>query len=204
LKTTDKFIALIGELKRSGFNEIDTINLGGGIGIVYHEEAPFDVKAWAREIISRLKGLGLRLIIEPGRYISGNSGILVVRVTYRKEAETKTFLITDGGMNDLIRPSLYGSYQNVWNCTRRDGMEVVDVVGPVCESGDFFAKDRSISHTVQGDYVAVMSAGAYCMAMASRYNSRRLPAEVMISENGSVRIIRRRDNWEDLLRNEEP
>lgn len=203
LATADKFIALIKDLKASGFADVSVINLGGGMGIVYHEENPFDVELWAREITSKIKPYNLKLIVEPGRYISGNSGVLLVRVTYRKEGEEKTFLITDGGMNDLIRPSLYGSYQNVFNCALREGKEVVDVVGPVCESGDFFAKDREITATAQGDFLAVMSAGAYCMAMASRYNSRRLPAEVMISESGKARLIRRRDSWEDLLRNEE-
>ncbi len=204
IQATEKFIALIADLKKSGWGNIEYVNLGGGMGIVYHEESPFDMQMWAKEIISRLTPLGLKLIVEPGRYISGNSGILLTRVTYRKEGEAKTFLITDGGMNDLIRPSLYGAYQNVLNCIKRDGEEIVDVVGPVCESGDFFAKDRKITLTFQGDYLAVMSAGAYCMAMASRYNSRRLPAEVMISEGGEVRLIRKRDSWEDLLRNEMP
>lgn len=204
IQTVEKFVELIADLKRSGWSDIECVNLGGGMGIVYHEEAPFDVQMWAKEIISRLTPLGLKLIVEPGRYISGNSGVFLVKVTYRKEGDAKTFLVTDGGMNDLIRPSLYGAYQNVLNCTMRDGKEIVDIVGPVCESGDFFAKDREISSTVQGDFLALMSAGAYCMAMASRYNSRRLPAEVMISEDGKVRLIRKRDSWEDLLRNEVP
>ncbi len=204
IQTVEKFISLIADLKKSGWGDIEYVNLGGGMGIVYNEEASFDVRLWAKKIVSRLAPLGLKLIVEPGRYISGNSGVLTVKVIYRKEGESKTFFITDGGMNDLIRPSLYGAYQNVLNCTLREGKEVADVVGPVCESGDFFAKDREMTPTLEGDYLAVMSAGAYCMAMASHYNSRRLPAEVLLSESGEVRLIRRRDTWEDLLRNEEP
>ncbi len=202
LQTADKFVSLIGELHSEGFDSLDCINMGGGLGIVYNDERPFDVGAWAAGIIGRLKPLGLKLVVEPGRYISGNGGIFVVRVTYRKEGGSKTFIITDGGMNDLIRPSLYGSYHRVVNCRLREGSEKVDVVGPVCESGDFFAKDRDITPTKQGDCVAVMSAGAYCMSMASRYNSRRLPAEVLVGEDGRCRLIRRRDSFEDLLRNE--
>jgi diaminopimelate decarboxylase len=146
--------------------------------------------------------MGLTLVIEPGRFIAGNNGIFIARVQYRKSGENKTFIITDGGMNDLIRPSLYGAYQNVLNCVRRGGTEKVDVVGPVCESGDFFAKDREITPTEKGDCVAVMSAGAYCMSMASRYNSRRLPAEIMVAPDGSFRVIRKRESWDDLIAHE--
>lgn len=201
-KTLEKISLLIRDLRGAGFQSIDHFNLGGGFGIVYNDEKPFSFSEWAAEVKKHVVPMGLRLIIEPGRFLSGNNGIFVVKVLYRKEGENRIFLITDGGMNDLIRPSLYGAFQNVRNCVRRNGTEVVDVVGPVCESGDFFAKDREISKTQQGDYLAVFSAGAYCMAMASRYNSRRLPAEVMVGQDGSPRLIRRRESWDDLIQHE--
>ena len=202
LETVDKFVALTAELRGVGFDSLRCMNLGGGLGIVYNDETPFDTKAWAAGVMERVKPLGLKLIIEPGRYISGNNGALVVRVTYKKRGDAKIFLITDGGMNDLIRPSLYGAYQQVVNCLRRDGTEKADIVGPVCESGDFFAKDREITITEQGDHLAVLSAGAYCMAMASRYNARRLPAEVLVTQDGKIRLIRRRDTYEEMAQNE--
>lgn len=202
IQTVDKFVTLTGELRALGFDSLEYMNLGGGLGIVYNDETPFDTASWSKEVIKRVKPLGLRLIVEPGRYISGNNGALVVRVTYKKHGDTKTFIITDGGMNDLIRPSLYGAYQQVANCLRRKGTEKADIVGPVCESGDFFAKDREISVTEQGDCLAVLSAGAYCMAMASRYNARRLPAEVLITQEGKCRLIRRRDTFEEMAQNE--
>jgi diaminopimelate decarboxylase len=125
--------------------------------------------------------------------------VLLVRLLYKKRSGQKVFLITDGGMNDLIRPSLYSAFQNVFNCVRRDTIEVADVVGPICESGDFFAKDREITLSEQGDYLAVMSAGAYGMSMASRYNTRRLPAEVMVGADGTTRLIRRRESYDDIM-----
>ncbi len=198
----ERLIVIIAELRNEGFREIEYINLGGGMGIQYHEETPFPVHRWASIIREKIQPTQLRLIIEPGRYISGNNGILVVRVVYKKRSEQKTFLITDGAMNDLIRPALYGAYQHILNCTMRDGGEVVDVVGPVCESADFFAKDREISPSGEGDFLAIMSAGAYGMTMASRYNSRKMPAEVLIDSDRRTRLIRRRDTWEDLIANE--
>ncbi|HSV96879.1 MAG TPA: diaminopimelate decarboxylase [Spirochaetota bacterium] len=204
IASLERLIALIDELKRGGFKDIAYINLGGGMGIRYRDEEFFPIAEWAGEVKKRVSAAKLRLIIEPGRYISGNNGVLLVRLLYRKQSANKVFLVTDGGMNDLIRPSLYSAYQNVQNCVRRDANEVVDVVGPVCESGDFFAKDREITRSEQGDYLAVMSAGAYGMSMASRYNTRRLPAEVMVGTDGSARLIRRRETYDDMLAHELP
>ncbi len=198
----DRQVALIEELRRAGFDSIRYINMGGGFGIRYRDEEFFPVARLAEEIKKRIASLGLTLIIEPGRYLSGNNGALLVKVLFKKKSGAKTFLITDGAMNDLIRPSLYNAYQHILNCVRRDGSEVVDVVGPVCESGDFFAKDREITVSAQGDYLAVMSAGAYGMSMASRYNSRRLPAEVLIGSDGKAKLIRERDTFEDLVAKE--
>lgn len=198
----EKLIGFISELKDSGFKDIEFINLGGGYGIRYNDEAFFPMKELAADIKRLVKPLGLKLVVEPGRYLSGNNGILLVKVLYKKISGSKTFLITDGAMNDLIRPSLYGAYQEILNCERREGTEAVDVVGPVCESGDFFAKERDITYTEKGDYCSIMSAGAYGMSMASRYNSRRLPAEVMVSGGGKCSLIRRRDTYEDMIKNE--
>ncbi|TAL32714.1 MAG: diaminopimelate decarboxylase [Spirochaetes bacterium] len=198
----DRQIVLIGELRGLGFDSIENINLGGGFGIRYKDEESFPVERLAGEIGKRIAPLGLRLIVEPGRYLSGNNGVLIVKVLYKKKSGGKTFLITDGAMNDLIRPSLYNAYQHILNCVLREGTEKADVVGPVCESGDFFAKDREVSLTGQGDYLAVMSAGAYGMSMASRYNSRRLPAEALIMPDGRARLIRARDLYEDLIAQE--
>jgi diaminopimelate decarboxylase len=128
--------------------------------------------------------------------------VLLATVLYKKQSGGKTFLVTDAAMNDLIRPSLYGAYQAILNCEQREGMETVDVVGPICESGDFFAKDRELSTSERGDVLSVMSAGAYGMSMASRYNSRMLPAEVLITAEGVCRLIRARDTFDDLIRNE--
>ncbi len=195
----DRLLSLIGELKNGGFADLAHINLGGGLGIRYKDEDFFPIAEWADEVTKRVSASGLKLIIEPGRYISGNNGVLLVRLLYKKRSGQKVFLITDGGMNDLIRPSLYSAFQNVFNCVRRDTIEVADVVGPICESGDFFAKDREMTLSEQGDYLAVMSAGAYGMSMASRYNTRRLPAEVMVGADGTTRLIRRRESYDDIM-----
>jgi diaminopimelate decarboxylase len=190
------------KLRRAGFDGMEYVNLGGGFGIRYKDEESFPVDVWAAEIAKMVAPLKARLIIEPGRYLSGNNGVLLATVLYKKQSGGKTFLVTDAAMNDLIRPSLYGAYQEILNCERREGTETVDVVGPICESGDFFAKDRDLPASEQGDVLSVMSAGAYGMSMASRYNSRRLPAEVLITADGGCRLIRARDTFDDLIRNE--
>jgi len=156
---------------------------------------------WATKIIGCIKGRDIFLIIEPGRFIAGNSGALVTQVQYKKKTSHKTFIIVDSGMHHLIRPTLYQSYQHIANTTLREGEEVVDVVGPICESGDFFAKDRLLMKTEEGDYLAILSAGAYGMAMASHYNSHPLPAEVLV-EGSSFRLIRKRESYEDLIAKE--
>ncbi len=202
IEAVQKVADLIEDLRSSGFNDFTHINLGGGFGIIYDEEGPFSLEDWSREIVHIVKPLGLKIIVEPGRYISGNTGMLLIEVLYKKQADTKTFIITDGAMNDLIRPSLYGAFQHIVNCDRREGKEVADIVGPICESGDFFAKDREITLTEKGDHLAILSAGAYCMSMASRYNTRALPAEVMIGTDSRVRLIRKRDTYEEMVRNE--
>jgi len=147
-------------------------------------------------------GNDLTLVLEPGRVIVGNAGILVTRVLYRKSNGEKNFVVVDGGMNDLIRPALYGSYQGIQPVKQTTNKKLVaDVVGPVCESGDFFAKDREIAEFAPGDLMAVMSAGAYGFVMASNYNTRPRPAEVLV-DGANFSVVRERETWEDLIRGE--
>ncbi len=197
----NKALDVMVKLKAMGMDECTTLNLGGGFGIQYNDGNSFDVARWATIIDNVIKDKNIFLIIEPGRYISGSSGALLTRVQYKKKTDTKTFIIVDSGMHQLIRPTLYQAYQHVANVTLREGKEIVDVVGPICESGDFFAKDREISYTMQDDCLAVLSAGAYGMAMASRYNSHPLPAEVLI-EGNTHKLIRSRETYEDLITRE--
>ena len=139
--------------------------------------------------------------MEPGRFIVGNAGILVVKVLYIKHTPKKKFIIVDGGMNDLIRPALYCAHHNIWPLVKNSKTEQADVVGPICESGDFLAKERLIAKVKEGDYLAVMSAGAYGFSMSSNYNSRPRAAEVMVSKD-RVSVIRKRESPQDLVRNE--
>lgn len=194
-------LEVMNTLHAMGMDECKTLNLGGGFGIQYNDEDSLDIATWARSIDKTITDKSIFLIIEPGRYISGSSGALVTRVQYKKKSDAKTFIIVDSGMHHLIRPTLYQAYQHIANVTMRDGREIVDVVGPICESGDFFAKEREITYTEQGDLLAVLSAGAYGMAMSSRYNSHPLPAEVLV-EGNMHRLIRSRETYDDLIARE--
>lgn len=179
------------------------LDLGGGLGIVYDQEAPPHPREYAQAMLEQLKGLSCTLIFEPGRVIVGNAGVLLGKVLYTKRAAVKNFVITDAGMNDLVRPSFYGSYHQIQpvNRTSRQS-QVVDVVGPICESSDFLARDRELPMVKAGDYLAVMSAGAYGFTMASNYNSRPRPPEVLV-KGDEYFVIRKRETWEDLIRGEE-
>ena len=192
---------LAGEMKREGA-QIRYLDLGGGLGINYHDETPPLPEEYAKAIIQGLEGLDITLILEPGRVIVGNAGILHTEVQYIKETETKKFVIVDGGMNDLIRPALYGSYQAIQPVVETNAQKIVaDVVGPICESGDFFAKDREIPQPERGDLLAVMSAGAYGFTMASNYNSHPKPPEVLV-DGDKYYVVRRRENFDDLINGE--
>jgi diaminopimelate decarboxylase len=164
---------------------------------------PLTIHDYATAILPPLNLIGLRVLLEPGRLLVGNAGVLLTRVQYLKQTEQKKFVIVDAGMNDLIRPALYQSYHEIVPVRQPAGneREPVDVVGPVCESGDFFAQNRELPEMKEGDFVALMSAGAYGFAMASNYNSRPLPAEVLVSGN-RFSLIRRRQTMEDLIRGE--
>ncbi|GLI33492.1 diaminopimelate decarboxylase [Desulforhabdus amnigena] len=179
------------------------LDLGGGLGIPYDQEAPPHPTDYAQAILQELKGLSCTLIFEPGRVIVGNAGILLTRVLYTKKTESKNFVIVDAGMNDLIRPSLYGSYHQIQPLQRKSTeTQIVDVVGPICESGDFLARDRTLPVVASGDHLAVMSAGAYGFTMSSNYNSRPRAAEVLV-KGDRYYIIRQRETWEDMVRLEE-
>ena len=192
---------LAGEMKKEGA-QIRYLDLGGGLGIHYHDETPPLPDEYAKAIIEGLEGLDVTLILEPGRVIVGNAGILLTEVQYIKETETKKFVIVDGGMNDLIRPALYGSYQAIEPVAENKGQKIVaDIVGPICESGDFFAKDREIARPERGDLLAVMSAGAYGFTMASNYNSHPKPPEVLV-DGDRYYVVRKRESFEDLINGE--
>ena len=196
---------LVAQLKRAGI-VLETIDAGGGLGIDYHAaasaagwDAAARVQEYSAALNDALKGFDGRLLIEPGRFIVAQAGALLTRVLYVKRQGKKTFVITDAAMNDLIRPALYQAYHEIVPVRRRAGKaRVVDVVGPVCESGDFLARDRKLAPVQPGDLLALLDAGAYGMAQSSNYNSRPRPAEVLI-EDGKARLIRRRETMADLL-----
>ncbi len=198
-----KVVGLIASLKEQGIN-IRYLNIGGGLGITYAEEKPPLPQDLADAISPIVKDLGLTLVMEPGRVIVGNAGILVTKALYEKIGETKRFIIVDAAMNDLIRPSLYSAYHDIRPVSEallHRPKHEVDVVGPVCESGDFLAKDRSLPEVRPGDLLAVMSAGAYGFVMASNYNSRPRVPEVLVKD-GEVHVVRARENYDDLIRGE--
>ncbi len=202
VEAVKKVIAFIARLKAQGIN-IEYLNIGGGLGIIYKNEKPQTADEFARKILPLLKGSKLKIIMEPGRFIIGSAAILVTKVLYIKKTPFKNFIIVDGGMNDLIRPALYGAHHEILPLSaRRTGKKIkVDVVGPICESGDFFAKDRNLPELKAGDYLAVMCAGAYGFSMASNYNSRCRAAEVLVT-GIREKLIRKRETREDLIKNE--
>ena len=212
-----KVAPLVRDLKAK--HGIEFFSIGGGMGIVYRralesgsgkwwhehgcESAAFSVRDYAGAIVPLLGDLDVRILIEPGRFLVGNAGVLLTRIRYIKETDAKKFLIVDAGMNDLIRPALYQSYHEIVPVREPENSlrETVDVVGPVCESGDFFAQERELPEMKEGDLAAVMSAGAYGFVMASNYNSRPLPAEVLVSGD-KFALIRERQTRIDLVRGE--
>jgi len=192
---------LINSLREDGFT-IRYLDLGGGLGINYDEEEPPHPTEYGKMLIEKTRGLNCTLIFEPGRVIAGNAGALITRVLYTKENLGKNFTIVDAGMNDLIRPSLYGAYHNILPVHRRISEKAAaDVVGPICESGDFMAQDREIQPSSRGDLLSVMSVGAYGFVMSSNYNSRPRAAEVLVSEDRFY-VVRARETLEDLIHGE--
>jgi len=199
-----KMVHFIEDL-RSGGIEIEYFNIGGGLGIIYDNETPQTAKNFAKEVLPLLKKTGLKIIIEPGRFIVGNAGILVTKVLYIKSTPKKKFVIVDAGMNDLIRPALYDAYHQILplrpTAYALRHTEKVDIVGPICESADFFAKERRLPKVKEGDFLAIMSAGAYGFSMSSNYNSRPRSEEVLVVKD-KVFVIRKREVHEDLVRHE--
>src|SRR5947209_10474373 len=209
-----KGVDLIGKLRAQG-HPIRFLNMGGGFGIHYRKQEALPATAFADAILPAVKAAECRLVLEPGRFIVGNAGILVSRVIFTKESGGKHFVIQDGGMNDLIRPTLYDAFHRIWPVAppadvpappedyeaEIPGTAPADVVGPVCETGDFFARNRRLPPMNRGDLLAVFSAGAYGMAMSSNYNSRPRAAEVLV-DGQTHRLIRRRETYEDLVRAE--
>lgn len=195
-----KVLDYVDVLRKKGFL-IRTFNLGGGFGIRYKNEKEKKAEDFARALIPLFRGQNLQVIMEPGRYIAGNAGALITRIQYLKKGKGKNFIVTDAGMNDLIRPSLYGSWHEVIPVHAEGQSMKADVVGPVCETGDFFALGRRIGPVQEGSCLAVLSAGAYGAAMSSRYNSHPLAAEYLVS-GLQARLIRERETEKDMIRKE--
>jgi diaminopimelate decarboxylase len=189
------------ELKHEGL-ALKYLDFGGGLGISYSTEEPPSPAAYGAAVAAATRDLGVTVVLEPGRVIVGNAGILLSRVILKKSQGAKKFLVMDAGMNDLIRPALYGSHHQLWPVRVTNEKETADVVGPVCESADFIAKDREVAVLQQGELLAIMSAGAYGFSLSSNYNSRPRAAEVLVSGT-TYHVIRKRETYEDLVRLEE-
>jgi len=202
IDTLERLTTLIHTLRGEGI-EISYLDLGGGLGITYDRETPPHPTDYAGAIRERAQALDCTLIFEPGRVIAGNAGILVTRVLYTKDKDDKNFIIVDAGMNDLMRPSLYDSYHGVKPVVRQGRDRTVsDIVGPICESGDFLVKDRMVERYKRGELIAVMSSGAYGFSMSSNYNSRPRVAEVLVQDD-RYHVIRKRESYDDVVRGEE-
>ncbi len=211
-QAVEKMLPLVSELQRD--YALEFFSIGGGLGIVYHDSIPAGDAAWwakddssaitieeyAQAVVPLLQTLPLKIIFEPGRLIVGNAGVLLTQALYVKQGGKKKFVIADAGMNDLIRPALYQGYHEVVPLREptTDHSEAIDLVGPVCESGDFFAQDRLVAPLEAGSYVALMSAGAYGFVMASNYNSRPRPAEILVNQ-AVASVVRRRESLDDLI-----
>ncbi|MBK6879515.1 MAG: diaminopimelate decarboxylase [Elusimicrobia bacterium] len=200
-ETLDKLLALMARLEKAGIF-LHVLDLGGGLGVAYKNDRSADPAALARELLPRLKNRNVRLLFEPGRFLVAEAGCLLTRVLYRKEPGHKNFVIVDAAMNDLARPALYDAHHPIWPTRKsRGGSYVADVVGPICESGDYLAKARAVPRPKAGDLWAVMAAGAYGFSMSSQYNTRPRAAEVLV-DGAKAHLIRRRETLADLTRGE--
>jgi diaminopimelate decarboxylase len=196
-----RLLRLTKEIQSAGAKELRYLDIGGGLAVTYDAEHPVDIEGFGAGVAKLVKPTGLELILEPGRFLVGNAGVLVTRVLYRKRSGGKEFIIIDAGMNDLLRPSHYNAYHRIEAVTPRGGKVTADVVGPICESGDFFGLHREVDDVEPGDLVVVQSSGAYGFAMASNYNSRPRAAEVLV-ERGKFGIVSEREDYSDLVRKE--
>jgi len=190
------------EIERDTKAKLEYLDIGGGLAVTYDAERTVDVGHFGEVISALVGGSGLRIILEPGRFLVGNAGVLLTRVLYRKRSGGKEFIIADAGMTDLLRPSHYNAFHRIESVNPTGRTTVADVVGPICESGDFLALDRQIDDAQPGDLLAVQSTGAYGFVMSSNYNSRPRPAEVLV-DGARFAVITRRESYDDLVRNEE-
>ena len=202
LDGTEKLVELLGQLKADGVDTIEYLDIGGGLGVSYDEEATPDLERFAEALVKRVQPTGLTLLMEPGRFIVGNAGILLTRVLYRKRSGGREFLITDAGMTELLRPSHYDAYHRIEAVKPAARQMTVDVVGPVCESGDFLALDRRMDEVSPGDLLAVHDVGAYGYVMASNYNTRPRGVEVLV-DGDRFAVTTARERYEDLVRLEQ-
>jgi diaminopimelate decarboxylase len=197
-----RLLELIDRVKRLGVNTLSVIDIGGGLGIRYAEEPSLDPAEFAAAVLPLLAPTGLTVYLEPGRFLVGSAGLLLTRVVYRKHSGGKEFVVVDAGMNDLVRPSHYQAYHEIIEVEERKRTAArVDVVGPVCETGDFLALDRMLPGLAAGDTLAVLGAGAYGFVMSSNYNSRPRPPEIIV-DGGEWWVARPRESAEDLYRTE--
>ena len=196
-----RLLQLTSEIRAAGATGLEYLDIGGGLAVTYDAEHPIDVEGFGTAVKKLVKPTGLKLILEPGRFLVGNAGVLLTRVLYRKRSGGKEFIIIDAGMNDLLRPSHYNAYHKIEAVTPRGGKVTADVVGPICESGDFFGLHREVDDVEPGDLVVVRSSGAYGFAMSSNYNSRARAAEVLV-DRGRFGVITEREDYPDLVRKE--
>ena len=192
---------LCGEIRGAGIETLRHLDVGGGLSVRYSDERPLDVDEFAAAVVPVAQETGLSLIVEPGRFIVGNAGVLLTRVLYRKHSGGKEYAVADAGMTELLRPSYYNAYHRIETVRRAEGQALLNVVGPVCESGDFLALDRTMDAAGPGDLLAVFDAGAYGYVMASTYNSRRRPAEVLV-DGERFAVVTTRETYDDLVRRE--
>jgi diaminopimelate decarboxylase len=197
-----RLLGIVNDLERAGVSSIRTLDIGGGLGVRYHDESPLDPAALAAAIAPLVADTGLAISLEPGRYLVAAAGVLLTSVVFRKHSGGRDVVIVDAGMNDLVRPSHYQAWHEIVE-VRETGRPVgrADVVGPVCESGDFLALDRDLPGVERGERLALLGAGAYGFAMSSNYNSRPRAAEVLVRD-GTFQVIRPRESIEDLMRGE--
>jgi diaminopimelate decarboxylase len=195
---TERLVALYHALVAQGVHTLRFLDIGGGLGVRYDTEQPPDLQRFAELVLPSVSETGLQLIMEPGRFIVGNAGVLLTEVLYRKHSGGKDYVVVDAGMTELLRPSHYGAFHRIQAVQARDDHRVVDVVGPVCESGDFLALERSLDDVAPGDLLAVYDAGAYGYAMASNYNGRLRPAEVLV-DGDRYALVTERERYDDLV-----
>ena len=198
---TERLVTLLGELRARGIDGLRYLDIGGGLGVRYDTEEPPDLDRFQELVLPLVRDTGLTLLMEPGRFVVGNAGVLLARVLYRKRSGGKEYVITDAGMTELLRPSHYGAFHRIEAVRERSGTVRADVVGPVCESGDFLALDRELADVGPGDLIAVYDVGAYGSVMASNYNSRPRAAEVLV-DAGRYAVVTERESYEDLVRHE--